>query len=336
MKIFTYKNYIECIHKLRLNAVLQLAEEGIEYKLETKEKRENNNAHDKLIKTILTNRSEMAKIINTFLQPKEQIDENSLVKCNNSYITKKFRSKEADIVYKLNNKDIYFLVEHQSKVDNTMPFRILNYCIDIIQEWSKNKKVKKLTRYPIVVPIVIYTGESKWKVSINFKDKQIATNVFDRYKIDIEYNLIDINKLTEKFLLEQDTMFGYAMMLEKSKNKKELGENLTKIIKNTNDVEKLTEIANIILYLLNNTLEHIVENKILSEISKKVGDDNMSTLYERILAENKELLRRGKKAGTEQVAINMLSMELDDETILEATKLSREELEKIKSNLLSV
>ena len=58
----------------------------------------------------------------------------------------------------------------------------------------------------------------------------------------------------------------------------------------------------------------------------------MSTLYDRILAENKQYFKK----GIQQVAINMLSMELDDETILEATKLSREELEKIKSNLLAV
>ena len=329
MKTFTYKKYIECIHKLRLNAVLRLAEEETEYKLERKE---TNNSHDKLIKTILTNKTEMAKIINTFLQPKAKIDGNRLVKCNNSYITKKFKSKEADIVYKLNNRDIYFLVEHQSKVDHTMPFRILNYCIDIIQEWSKNKKIKNITGYPLVVPIVIYTGESKWKVAINFKDKQISTNIFDRYKIDIEYNLIDINKLTDKFLLEQNTMFGYAMLLEKSKNKKELGENLTKIINSTNDIQKLNDIADIILYLLNNTLESTVESEILNEINRKVGDNNMSTLYDRILAENKQYFKR----GIQQVAINMLSMEIDDETILKATELTTEELEKIKNSLFSV
>ena len=37
MKTFTYKKYIECIHKLRLNAVLRLAEEETEYKLGGKE-----------------------------------------------------------------------------------------------------------------------------------------------------------------------------------------------------------------------------------------------------------------------------------------------------------
>ena len=34
MKIFNYNDYIKCIHRLRLNAVLQLAEEGTKYHLE--------------------------------------------------------------------------------------------------------------------------------------------------------------------------------------------------------------------------------------------------------------------------------------------------------------
>ena len=31
MKVFTYKDYIDCIHKLRLNAIFQVAEESASY-----------------------------------------------------------------------------------------------------------------------------------------------------------------------------------------------------------------------------------------------------------------------------------------------------------------
>ncbi len=48
-----------------------------------------------------------------------------------------------------------------------MPYRILNYCIDIIQEWKKSNKINQNTRYPIIVPIIIYTGNEKWKIPKN-------------------------------------------------------------------------------------------------------------------------------------------------------------------------
>lgn len=79
-----------------------------------------------------------------------------------------------------------------------MPYRILNYCIDIIQEWKKSKKINQNTRYPIIVPIIIYTGNENGKYQ-NFKEKQISDYVFENYKIDLEYNLIEINKLSKSF-----------------------------------------------------------------------------------------------------------------------------------------
>ena len=77
------------------------------------------------------------------------------------------------IVYKVKEKPIYYLIEHQSTIDYNMAYRILNYCIDIMQEWIKGKKTGKETQYPIVIPIVLYTGRKKWTVATDFADTQI-------------------------------------------------------------------------------------------------------------------------------------------------------------------
>lgn len=143
LKTFTYGQYIKCIHTLRLNAVLQLAEESAEYNLKKIEKKY---SHDKLVKNILKNKEEAEAFINQFLEPKEEVKAENLIRYTNSYITKKYKSKEADLVYKLKNQEVFFLIEHQSTIDNSMPYRMLNYCIDIMQEWNKNKKVRKNTR----------------------------------------------------------------------------------------------------------------------------------------------------------------------------------------------
>ena len=99
MKIFTYNQYIKYIHKVRLNAVLQLAEEGEQYNIE-----KTNHRHDKLMKNILKDKKEVAMLINNFLEPKEEIKQEQLIRYTNSYITKKYKAKEADLVYRLKNK----------------------------------------------------------------------------------------------------------------------------------------------------------------------------------------------------------------------------------------
>ncbi len=52
---------------------------------------------------------------------------------------RKYKSKQAGLVYKLKNQEVFFLIEHQSTIDNSMPYRILNCCISIMQEWTRNK-----------------------------------------------------------------------------------------------------------------------------------------------------------------------------------------------------
>lgn len=333
MKSFTYYDYIDCIHTLRLNAVLQLAEESAEYKISQKRQR---NIHDKLLKTILKDEREMAKFINGFLEPNEKIESKNLIKYVNSYITKKYKYKETDLVYKLKNQEIFFLIEHQSNIDNTMPYRILNYCIDIMQEWIKTKKIKRETLYPIIVPIIIYTGKEKWKIPKNFKEKQIANYVFERYKINLEYNLIEINKISTKFLLQKRTLFAYRMILEKSKNREELKENLELIIKNIKDKRQLEEIKNMILHLFNNLLEMATQEELIEKIEIKIEkeENDMSSLYDRLLKEIRSDIRRGKKEAKRETAEELIKNKVEDKIILKSTKITKEELENLKQKIL--
>lgn len=348
MKIFTYKNYIECIHKLRLNAVLRVAEEGETYNLEVKTQEKNKDKkHDKLVKTILKNPEEMAKIINEFLEPSVEVKGENLVKYTNSYITQKYKSKEADIVYKLKNEEVFFLVEHQSTIDKKMPYRILNYCVDIMQEWVKSKKMKRQTKYPIVVPIIIYTGIEKWRIPKNFKDVQLSNQVFGDFKIDLYYNLIEINKLSKKYLIDQQSLFGYGMVIEKSKNKEELQENLELIVKNAKSKEKLMEISNIIEYLFFDMIEESAKEMLIEKINLKIRKEekDMSSLYERLLAETCEMIREGKNEGIEEgkkimreimkeeATQSLLKNNVDEEIILKSMKITKKELEEIKKNM---
>ena len=216
MKFFTYKDYIKSIHALRLNAVMQVAEKGEEYQLNPKEKL-TKNTHEELVKTLLKDKKEIAKFINNFLDYNLKIKYYNLEECNNKHIRKKFGYKDINIVYKLKNDNVFFLIDYQSKIEPKMSLRIINYCINIIYEWSKGEKIKKEMRYPIVVPNVIYTGKESWKKQQDFEEIQAENYQYDDYKIRPKYNLIDINKITNQRLLKEKSLFGYVMMLEKSK-----------------------------------------------------------------------------------------------------------------------
>ena len=217
-----------------------------------------------------------------------------------------------------------------------MPYRILNYCIDIMQEWSRARKIKRETKYPIVVPIIIYTGNEKWKIPKNFKEKQIGDYVFENYKIDLEYNLVELSKLSKKFLLQKRSLFGYGMIIEKSKNKQELKENLGMIVEHIKNREQLDEIKNIILYLLNDSLEECAREELIEKIEIEIrkGEEVMSSLYERLVNENRQMIRKGKKEAKLEIAKKLIKKNANEKMILEITEVTPKDLEKLKKQVL--
>ena len=207
MNFFTYKDYIKSIHALRLNAVMQVAEKGEEYQLRAKEKL-TKNTHEELVKTLLKDKKEIAKFINNFLDYNLKIKYYDLEECNNKHIRKKFGYKDINIVYKLKKDNVFFFIDYQSKIEPKMFLRIINYCINIIYEWSKGEKIKKEMRYPIVVPIVIYTGKESWKKQQDFEEIQAENYQYDNYKIRPKYNLIDKKKITNQRILKDSIHYG--------------------------------------------------------------------------------------------------------------------------------
>ena len=335
MKVFTYSDYIRCIHNFRREDITGLAENRAQYNLKVNNKSNNegtDKSHDKLIKDILKDKKEVAGLINQFFRPNEKVEASNLQKCSNSFVTKKFKSQEADIVYKLKDKDIYFLIEHQSIVDYNIPFRILDYSIDIVQEWKKGKRINKISKYPTVVPIVIYTGQAKWNVPKNIKYQQIKVITYEKYRIDFGYNFIDVNEYNIEELLGKKTMFGYGMILEKSKNTKEFVENVKFIIKIENDMVRLEKLSDIIVYLFGNVLEYDEQNELLNLINERVGG-NMATLAERIKAGDrkrmKQFEKRGEREAIQNIASQILKLGLDEDVMKKITNVTNEELKKL-------
>ncbi len=185
MKVFTYKDYIDCIHKLRLNAIFQLAEEKASYNLGEKQKRIS------LIKKILEDKQEAVHLINKYLDIKEKVKKEDLELYTNNYMAKKYNSSDLPLIYRQKNKETFFLIEHLDTIESNIEYKILNYCIDIIYEWSKRRKFISKSNYPKVVPIIIYTGKEKWRKPTNYKEKTIGTNVLENYEIDMQLNVIE-------------------------------------------------------------------------------------------------------------------------------------------------
>ena len=291
-----------------------------------------NHQHDKIFRTVLDRKSDALALINKALNTQLEVQE--IEKYNSSFINKVFQNREADIVYKIKDRSIFILIEHQTKVDYLMPYRILEYEVAIMQSAIDLDKIKnKESKIPLVIPIVLYTGNKKWNAKKYLEENQEKIEGIENGLGN--YNLIDINEMTEKELLEDNSFISKMMLIEKSKNTENIVELLEKIVKITKeeDKETLRRIISIILE------EKIGITKAKELIEKMEGDEgNMLAVVDMIRRENQMYIEIGKKEGKiegkleEKIKIvtNMLKEKFNVEMIQKITGVDKEEIEKIE------
>ena len=291
-----------------------------------------NNEHDKIFRTVLDKKTDVSKFLNKFLGLKIKTEE--LEKYNSSYIDPKFKNKEADIVYRIKDKNIFLLIEHQTKIDKKMPIRLLEYSAAIIESAIEDTKYRPKPR---VIPIVLYTGKTKWKIENETIEKQ---QFFKEVKlIDGEFNLIDINDFSKKELLEDDIFITKMMLVEKCKDEIEMVQALEKIENKIKEEDKST-FRRIVKEIWSLRIGTENANKILEKIEE--GSGNMMAVMEMLLAENEKYINIGRQEGRQEgrleggkqkikeIVQKMLAENFTKEMIMKITGLKKEEIEEIK------
>lgn len=331
MVIFSYIEYLK--YSRIIKEEYSLNEEVAEYKYDNKKI---NHIHDKTFRKILDDKKEFTIFINKIFNLEEKLEEKDIEKYNRKFVSVDYTNQESDVIYKLKNKEIFILVEHQTKIDKKMPIRILKYELEIIRSRiDENNRLE----FPIIIPIVLYTGKQRWNAKINYPSYNSELARYRGLK-KVEYNLVDINDYTIEDLYKENSILTKIMILEKSNKYIEIINNVDKIVNEVYDSKLYTQTQKeMLLNILNNTMINIVGNKKMKEYKIKLeGGENMLALYEMIENERNEIYStgikegkvKGKIEGIKAIAKKMLRMKFDKDTIMKATGIKEEELENLK------
>ena len=290
------KNYFKHIHNYFYNKhYIKSLNHSVKIKIHSfqsnNKKHPINNEHDKIFRTVLSNKKDACKFINSIINFKSEITENDLELYKTNFVTSEFKNKEADIVYKLKDKSIFFLIEHQTKIDYTMPYRILSYQHEIIRSSINISKINtKNYTWPIVIPIVLYTGKIRWNAKTSLTNTQSDDSILPLSN----YYLVDINDYSIETLLKDDLLISKLMILEKSKTNEELANNLELIIPRIKKEDRnfITNIINLILE------RKIGKTKAKENINKlNGGEEKMLAFIEMLREEERNNIRKGIKIG---------------------------------------
>ena len=310
-------------------------------KEEQKKINEKHQRHDKIVRDILNDKEEVVKIINKYVNVENELKKEEIEKYETRYITKNYQNKEADIVYKLKGKEVYFLLEHQTKVEKAMAYRMAEYSLEIMRSRIENK-IYEQTKYPRVIPIVIYTGKPKWTA------ERFLNSIQEEYKIksnksqlQLGYNLIDIRN--KEKAIEDDLLISKISILEKAKNTEEILEIIDKIAKKITNEGKRENLKRIVEYLLDDKILKDEMEEIKEKLKNEERDDIMRVHevirrdrenYAKEVAKEarKEGVQTGLKTGKMQQAIivakKMLAENLDVNLIMRITGLKKEQFMK--------
>ena len=333
--------------KLRLitNDCYKVAEEESKYSYT---KNYTNNFNDKIMRKILKDKVQAAIYLNEWLNIKKgfEIKPDEIEELTESYITKSWKNKETDIVYKDKKYEgVFYLIEHQTKVDYLMAKRIREYKNEIENQYELNCSSKEPRKIANVTALVIYIENEKWKAKTNMEELKIKNPRLKEQPKD-DYELISINDYTLEELEakvkenEENIILKLALINKLGKMKNE--EIMIKVMK---DIK------------INSTQIDYVASYINERISKKCGKEfsklmiksieeklenmeekNMLEAFvDRFLDIADEREKRGEKhgiaQGISQVAINMLKAKCDKKIIKKCTGLSDEKIKELEKTL---
>lgn len=316
-----------------------------------------NNFTDKIMRQILKDKYQATMYLNEWLniKPKYGIKPEEIEEVTESYITKDWANRETDIVYKDKKYEgVFYLIEHQTKVDYKMAKRIAEYKNEIENHYeinrSKDEKTENSKRIANVTALVIYTENEEWKAKRNIKEIRIKN---PRLQVDQkeDYELININNYTIEELErkvknnEENIILKLALInkIGQIKNKETMLKEMQNIKISINQIDYIASYINERVAKKQGREVAKLMIKSIEKLEYKEGKNMLEAFVDRFLdmADEKEKKgeRRGEKRGISegisQVAINMLKQKYKKAEIKKCTGLSDERINELEKTLQS-
>jgi predicted transposase/invertase (TIGR01784 family) len=280
------------------------------------------------------------------------IDEDSLRQSPKSYVLPDFKKKESDVVYeatlkKGKRKIIFFiLLENQSRVDYRMNYRLLLYIVEILRDYYNNADEKarrrKNFKFPVVVPLVFYTGNRKWTVPLNLKEMFDGYQSFGDYVLNFNYALVDAKGYDDESVKDlRSKLLKLTMLFERSADFDEVVDVLKKYkpdIFSMNDEEM--RIIDIMVDILCEVYGIEKKQDIKAALREK-NAERVDKMLSNVIANAKNRERNirkegeqiGKKENAIETAKKMLLKNKPMDEIIEFTGLTEKEIRDIEKTI---
>ncbi|WP_338112010.1 Rpn family recombination-promoting nuclease/putative transposase [Rickettsia asembonensis] len=246
-----------------------------------------------------------------------------------SFVDKTLKKSILDILFsvKFNSEDgyLFLLLEHQSKPDYYMAFRLFKYMLKIAEYHMKTTKSKK---FPFIYPLVFYNGIQKYNAPLNlwelFENSELVKATWTN-----DYQLINVHDISDKEL-KKNAWSGILQFFMKHIHERDLLKRWEEIADLLPKFAKVNIGIDYIELILFYTLTKIkqsdimeVENILKSKLNSKKREKIMGSIV-------KHWLQEGRRKEKIIIAKNLIKAGLKTDLIIASTGLKKEEIEKLQ------
>jgi hypothetical protein len=254
----------------------------------------------------------------------DQIDFARMSRVRTTFVLRDFRHVEADVVLRAplrrGAKDhrrsitIYILIEHQSEPDPMMPFRVLEYVVQIykaqIREWRRQHASWTGFRFQPVLPVVFYTGTRRWESLGRIVDLVDLGGKFGALIPALDPLFLNLSCVPAK-KLEAIGGFGWVLRLiqERHTRRAEFENLLCRVVEHLETLSgpervrwlELLSYIHALVYYERNRTEHA---ELQQQIEASVRTDIRREVSTMVQSMAEFLMQKGRKQGRKQEAIS--------------------------------
>jgi hypothetical protein len=191
---------------------------------------------------------------------------------------------------------------------------------------KQNKKAKYL---PVIIPLVIYHGRYKWKISKKFISLFKNTTDLEKYIPDFSYNLYDISHIPDeeiKGTVKLRILFTALKYIFTPELKYKVP-GIFKLLRELKDKAKGTQYLEVLLRYIGSSARYLTKEELMETVSNilKEGGELMQTIAEQWIEQGVEQgIEQGKIIDRQDVLMTILrnrfGLKKTDSQLIKRTK----------------
>ena len=264
-------------------------------------------------------------------------DLSTLRLASGSFVEDDLRPYFSDVLYSMKTRNggdgyVQVLIEHQSTPDKQMAFRLLRYAVAAM----KRHLDAGHKRLPLVIPVLFYAGQRSpypWSTCWldGFDDPALAAVLYGK-----AFPLVDVTVIPDDEIVQHRRMAALTL-LQKHIRQRDLAEIMDLLVAAWQADKSSSQTLSLVNYIIQ-AGETTDAGAFVCELAQRMPQqkDTLMTIAEQLKQEGRlegklEGKLEGEREGILKIALSLLKMKMPRETIMQATGLTEEELNRIQS-----